>query len=113
MKAMFGIALAVAMIGGVHAQEAAAPAAPPAPAVATPAASDAAPAADAPAVATAETPKRKQICTRERSMGSNMTKRVCRDADAVEDIGNLTRDTMQRTQQIGINAPAQTQGQGL
>ncbi|MGY3265243.1 hypothetical protein [Lysobacter sp. HA35] len=112
MKARFVVVLALAVAGGVHAQESAAPAAgvstAPAAATATPNEASAVPAGVVAAAAPA--PERKKICTRERSMGTNMTKRVCRDADAVRDVGNATRDAVQRSQQVGISAPAQ---QGL
>ncbi|MGY4516666.1 hypothetical protein [Lysobacter sp. HA18] len=112
MKATFVVVLALAVAGGVHAQESAAPAAgvstAPAAATAMPNESSAVPAAGVAAAAPALALKK--ICTRERSMGTNMTKRVCRDAEAVRDAGNATRDAVQRSQQVGINAPAR---QGL
>lgn len=77
---------------------------------ATPAA-QAAPAVDAaPSNATAtaaEAPKRRKVCTRERPMGSNMPKRVCRDADAADDEGERAREVMRDVQRNRFDPPAQ------
>jgi len=36
--------------------------------------------------------ERKQICTREKPVGTNRPVRVCRDAEAVQEVGDRTRD---------------------
>lgn len=43
--------------------------------------------------------EKRMICTRERSTGSNRTKRVCRDAAAVEEVGEASREAWSRVQQ--------------
>lgn len=99
------IALALVLASNVASADAAnadaTPAAQAAPAV------DAAP-SNATATATAaEAPKRRKVCTRERPMGSNMPKRVCRDADAADDEGERAREVMRDVQRNRFDPPAQ------
>lgn len=68
------------------------------------------PAVDAPpssATAGAEAPKRRKVCTRERPMGSNMPKRVCRDADAADEEGERAREAMRDVQRNRFDPPVQ------
>jgi len=40
----------------------------------------------------AEPEERKQVCTREKPVGTNRPVRVCRDAEAAQEVGDRTRD---------------------
>lgn len=79
------LALALATTTGAPADSPRAP---------SPGADSAKPAAPAAAEPSSDGAKRKKICTKERSMGSNMLKRVCRDAEASDVAGEQARDGM-------------------
>lgn len=89
-----GLAIALATMG--------APATTPAPAA------HATPTAAAPETAPdtrAEAAKPKKICTKERPMGSNMPKRVCRDTEASEEQASRVRDVMRDAQRNRYSVP--------
>lgn len=66
---------------------------------------DATPAAEAAPAAQASKPRK--ICTKERAVGTNMPKRVCRDADAAAEQGERARDVMRDAQRNRFSGPSQ------
>lgn len=73
--------------------------------------SPAAPAAAAPAQpaapAQAAAPEGRQVCTRERPIGSNRPVRVCRDAAAAERAGEASREALGRAQEQRYMPPVE------
>lgn len=57
--------------------------------------------------APAEAAKPRKICTKERPMGSNMPRRVCRDAAAAAEQGERARDVMRDAQRNRYSPPTQ------
>ena len=66
---------------------------------------DAAPAPAAQAVAAK--PEKKKVCTRERPMGSNMSRKVCRTVDEMQAQSDDSRDAMR---DLMLRGPSQATG---
>lgn len=107
---MTHLAVALALVLASNVASADAPNAVASNADATPAAQAAPAVHAAPSNATAtaaDAPKRRKVCTRERPMGSNMPKRVCRDADAADEEGERAREALRDVQRNRFDPPAQ------